>query len=185
MKKIALLLAMLICLTPVLSSCGAQSAPEKVVMKIVEATYEDFDDKTLCKLYYNLNSAMLTDVLGDEEYKNVETFVLSSQNSTKKVMADYKEESKKCKKYDFRYDIRYCEIYNEKDDEFESIVAELASVSNALSDVTDQVAKVRFVGEVFITDEDGEDYIRELDRTFCCYRINGKWYAEFLQPSNT
>ncbi|MBQ4317011.1 MAG: hypothetical protein IJC20_02065, partial [Clostridia bacterium] len=177
---IALLLAMLLCLVPALASCGVNSSPEKVVEAVVEATYKDFDYEVFNKVCYNLDVGLYEDVLEGDDLKDAKENIRSIQDVIKEGFKETQKEAEKFKDYDLKYDIRYCEIYDEKDDEFDKIIKANSSINDTdFEDLTDKVAKVRVVGEIFITDEDGEDDIEEIDNTFTCYHIDGKWYIDF------
>ncbi len=180
MKKIALLLAMLLCLVPTLASCGMNSSPEKVVSAVIEATYEDFDYEVINKICYNLDVDLYEDVFEGDDLKAAKESIRASQDVIKESFKQMEDRAEECEKYDLKYDIRYCEIYDDKDDEFDEIIKANDTINDTdFEDLTDKVAKVRVVGEVFITDEDGDDSINEIDNTFTCYRIDGKWYIDF------
>jgi len=179
MKKLALLLSMLLCLVPTLASCGANSSPEKAVTAVIEATYEDFDYEVFNKVCYSLNVDLYEDVLEGDDLKAAKENIRSTQDVIKETFKEMKKEAEKCEKFKLEYDIRYCEIYDEKDDEFDEIIKRNSDINDTdFEDLTDKVAKVRVVGEVFVTDEDGEDDIVEIDETFTCFHIDGNWYVE-------
>ena len=76
MKKLALLLAMLLLVVPVLCSCGANSSPEKAVATAIDVMYGDGDadpeDFYNVVIDYNLDILENLDAAFDPQADNAE-----------------------------------------------------------------------------------------------------------------
>ena len=188
MKKIAMLLAMLLCLVPVLSACGAQSSAEGVVEAALQARYEDFDYETLQKIDYKCNKELFTELLDsgevlDELKKDIE----DEREEIKTNLKSYKKTAEAAEDYSVTYEIRYCNVYDEDDDAFDVILKKSEFSEEGFGDVKDaidQVARVRVIGEIIFENEDGLRMISNIAEIYTCYRIDGDWYIDWENASS-
>ena len=115
MKKISLVLAMLLCLVPVLSACGANSSPEKAVKAALDVVYGDGDAdvEDYWAVAYKYNLDIIDEYISNSDKKDTfETEVRSLRTSkqvklnTLKDIDDQMEEAK-IDDWDFSNEILY------------------------------------------------------------------------------
>ncbi len=185
MKKLALLLALLLCLAPVLSACGANSSAKKAAVAAVKAEYIncDADDYFDVALRYNVD-------LIDEYIKDTEQATALKESA--RAAKDTKKESIKAQwdfftksedegglgaedEPDVDYEVIYVETYGEKTDAFDKIMEGFRYKGTDLEDEVTKVAKVGILVTVEYTVDD-DDYVDAEVETLTCYCIDGDWY---------
>ena len=185
MKKIALLLAMLICLVPVLGACGANSSPEKAVEAALKVVYGDGDEKAddFYAVAYEYNLDILELIKNDEEASALKESVREAQKSIKDSLNNMEDideyiEEAKYDDFDFNYEILYCNIYEEKDGEnFDNLIESFGYVNTDIEDAVTAIAKVGVMMTTEYVYED-ENYTNVSTETITCYCIDGDWYIE-------
>jgi len=182
MKKIALVLAMLLCLVPVLSACGLGSSPKNAVKQALDVKYgdggEDVEDFYEVTLDYNLDVLEFLD--DDDEKSDYKDEIRAAQKEVKKSLNSLEDiedemEEEDITDFDFSYEILYCNTYDDKSDYFDTL---LKSFKYADTSVEDEVTEVAVVGVLLTTeysDDDG-DYTSVETDTFTLYKIDGNWY---------
>ncbi len=183
MKKIALLLAMLICVVPVLTACGANSSPDGAVEAALVARYEDFDYEALYELSYKYDKELFVDLLGSGDVLDAEKNSIDNNRETlKETVKAAQKLSEMFDDYSFDYEIRYCNIYDKKDDAFDTIIKSSKFSNEGYGDVKDaisKVAKVRVIGEIVFENDDGNCIYNNIADTYTCYYIDGDWYVNW------
>lgn len=176
MKKIALLLALLLCLAPVLSACGVGGGGGvKAVKKYLDAFYVDFDEDAFDEVYLLCNEDLVEENLSDElleEYK--ENDIAQMYHNQIDEMADLIEGAKK---YSFDYEIYDSRNIKEDDDEFDAIMEEIEFKDTDFEDITEEFCLVRVVGTFTFVNDDKEERIEDFYNTILAGKIDGKWYV--------
>lgn len=179
MKKLALVLAMLLCVVPVLSACGANSSPEKAAETAFKATYVDFDYEAYYEVAYKLNLDLIEDVMeGSDKLDGMKEEARSERDSMKEMIKSMKDNAEDYEDYDIDYEVRYCISYDKDEDKFDEIMEDFGFADTDFVDLIDEVAVVGIAAEVYTTDEDG---VEEVDGTYAkitCYNIDGDWYID-------
>lgn len=187
MKKIALLLALLLCLVPVLSACGAGGGGGvKAVKKYLDARFVDFDKDAFDEVYLRFNKDLLKENLESEQYDAVA--YSGWRDSTHSYIKDTAKYVEKAKKYDFNYEIYDSRTVKEKDEEFDVILEQLylstQSYENKVylkdTDFEDKIEEfclVRVLGLETWVNDSKEERIAEYENTLLSIKIDGKWYV--------
>lgn len=183
MKKLALILAMLLCLVPVLSACGANSSPEKAVSAALDVKYGDGDadpeDYYAVVLNYNLD---VLDLMDDEDAaKSYKESIRESQKSIKDSLnsmedMDENAEDQDIDDWSFEYEIAYCNIYDKGSDTFDSYVESFIYANSSVEDSIEEVAIVGVL-EYYEYSKDDCDYTNIESDSYVCYCIDGDWYV--------
>ncbi len=183
MKKICLLLAMLLCLVPVLSACGANSSPEKAVTAAIDVKYGDgdADPEDYWAVVYNYNLD-LVELLDSDEASDIKESIREARKEVKETLNQHEDmdeymEDEELDDWSFKYEIIYCNTYEKGSDIFDNAISTFKYVDTDMEDYVDEVAKV---GVLFITEyeKDGETYTSSSTKDFSCFKIDGKWYIE-------
>ncbi len=183
MKKISLLLALILCLVPVLSACGANSSPEKAVKAAIDVKYGDgeADVEEYWAVAYNYNTDILDLLTDKEEASDYKESIRESRKMAKEMLNLYKDlddmmEEEEIDKFDFDYKVLYCDTY-EKGDTYDELVEEFGYAN---TDIEDKIEAVANVGVLFTYEmKKGKDVAHNSDvETYTCYKIDGKWYVE-------
>ncbi len=182
MKKFTLLLAMLLCLVPVLASCGGAGSAEAAVETWLDAQYADGDaeveDVYAVKLAWNLELLDLID--NDDKASEFEESVRSARDNAKENINQMKDldeqlEENKWDDYSVSYEILYCNEYDKKSELFDEVKGSFMYKGTAIEDELTAVASIG----VLVTTEvekDGEDITTANIRTFTVYCVDGNWY---------
>ncbi len=181
MKKICLLLAMLLCLVPVITACGANSSPEKAVTTALEVMYGDgdADPEDYWKVVYNYNLDLI-ELLDSDEASDVKESIRAAQKEIKGTLNQFKDieetlEEEDIDDWNFSYEIIYCNTYEKGSDTFDSFIESFKYVD---TDMEDHVTEVASVG-VLLTyeyEKEKEDFTSSNVKNFTCYKIDGDWY---------
>ncbi len=181
MKKICLILAMLLCLVPVLASCGANSSAEKAAVAAFEAKYVDFDYEAYFEVDYTCNLELVEDVLdGNDKLDEYKTTVRETKESVKETIKNYAKAPGEYEDYDVEYEVRYCISYEKDSDRYDSIVKNYFEFQENDTDFKDLIEEVAIVGiavEVYTTDDEDVDSISGAYMRVVCFNIDGDWYV--------
>jgi hypothetical protein len=182
MKKITLLLAMLLCLVPVLGACGGAGNPEAAVSAWLDAKYADGDAKVedVYAVKLNLNLDVLDLIENETEASDLEKAVRSNREGTKDKIntmedMDEKLEDNKWDDYDFNYEIIFCDKYDDDSDTFEEAKKDFLYKGTAIEDELTAVARVGVLMTGTI-EKDGETMTNADVEVFELYCIDGNWY---------
>ncbi len=186
MKKIALLLAMLLCLAPVLSACGAHSSAKKAATAAFEAYYVDQDSEAYYEVSARHNLELIdayinSSTTAEELKSSVRSRKDSTKESIKKVWDSYtKSEADGGKDAeDFNvdsYEVLYENVYKSKTDAFDGIMENFPYGDTDLEDQVTKVAKVGVLMTITYTIGD-DDYTEAGVQEYVCYLIDGDWYV--------
>lgn len=182
MKKFTLLLAMLLCLVPVLASCGGAGNPEAAVETWLDAKYADGDadveDVYEVVLEWNLDVLDLLD--NDDKASELKEAVRSARDGAKDRIntmkdMDEKMEENKYDDYDFSYEILYCDEYDKDSEIFDEAKKEFAYKGTS---VEDELTAVAHVGVLItaVIEKDGDTQTNAYVDEFGLYCIDGNWY---------
>lgn len=182
MKKLALLLAMLLCVVPVLSACGANSSPEKAVTTAIDVMYGDGDadpeDFYAVVLDYNLD---ILELMDDEKATELKEGIRAGRKNIKEalnLLEDMEEraEDQELDDWDFSYEIAYCNTYDKGSDTFDEYLEDFLYAN---TDVEDEVTAVALVGVLmtYESEKDGDDFTDINVEEMVCYEIDGDWYV--------
>ena len=183
MKKISLILALLLCLVPVLASCGANSSAEKAVKTAIEVKYGDGDAdvEDYWAVAYNYNLDILDLLTDKEEASDYKESIRDARKSVKESLnmfgKDFQDEleDEGIDKWDFDYEILYCDVY-EKGDTFDAAVENFGYANTDIEDKIEAVAKVGVL--MTMESKKGKEVAHESNTTtYVCYKIDGKWYV--------
>lgn len=183
MKKISLILALLLCLVPVLASCGANSSAEKAVKTAIDVKYGDGDAdvEDYWAVAYNYNLDIL-DLLDDkEEASDYKESIREARKSAKEMLNMYKDidemlEEEDIDKWDFDYEILYCDTYK-KGDAFDQYVESFGYANTAIEDKIEAVARVGVLFTYEVKKDKDVEHSSDVE-TYTCYKIDGKWYVK-------
>lgn len=182
MKKFTLLLAMLLCLVPVLASCGGASSAEAAVTTWLDAVYDDggadVEDVYAVKLAWNLDVLDLID--NEDKAAELEDGVRAAREGAKdkiNEMEDIEEtiEENKWDDCSVAYEVIYCNEYDKDSDTFDDAKGGFMYKGTAIEDELTSVAAVG----VLVTREiekDGEIMTMADVETFTVYCVDGNWY---------
>lgn len=183
MKKICLLLALLLCMAPVLSACGANSSPEKAVLAALDVKYGDgdADPEDYWAVVYNYNLDLI-ELLDSDEASTVKEGIRAAQKEMKASLNLYEDiedklEDEDIDDWDFSYEILFCNTYEEGSDTFDEAIKEFKYVDTDIEDYVDEVAQVGVLMTT-VYEKDGEEFTSVNTKTFSCYKIDGDWYIE-------
>ncbi len=185
MKKIALLLAMLLCLAPVLSACGANSSAKKAAAAAFEAYYVDGDADEYFAVNLNYNVDLIKEFIDSEKGDLMRDAIREAQGGVKTEIKEYWDKYTKSKddggkgaedlKVD--YDIVFADTYGKKTEAFEKYIDKFAYKNTDIVDEVSKVARVGILRTLTYTDSDGDDYTEATVITYICYCIDGDWYV--------
>ena len=186
MKKISLILALLLCLMPVLTACGGGS-PEKAVKKYLEAKYETFEAEVFEEVVLQYNKDVLKKALTADEFKTL----CGGDEAVKKQLEDVlddnrKDSEKEWDKYKVSYKISVCEVYEEDDERFD-YYKEIQEAYSPLfktdfkKDIT-AVALVNVTGKITYVDDEMK-FVRPINETLTLFCIDDEWYIEEVYVS--
>lgn len=175
MKKIALLLAMLLCLVPVFSACSmGTSGAEKVVKNYLEAIMKDFDKDAAYEAVFYQNKEILEVVLSEDLYDAVTAE--GWRDETDKQIKNEKKYANDADDYDFSYEIYDSRAIEIDSDEYDALVEEFSVIINDdVEDAIEGIALVRAIYDQVYTMGD-EEYLVTEEVTFLCVEIEGDWY---------
>ena len=188
MKKIAILLAMILCVVPVLTACGGVGGAEKAVKNYLEARYVDFDKEAFFASSVLYNKDMLKELLDEDDYKAVtyDGWRDTIENSIK----NYKEYAEDAEDYELNYEIYASRVIEKDSDEFDAILAqvsfnvsgegygeELLIKDTDLEDLVEEMAIVRYIGEQNYVNRKDEERIETVGSSLLCLNIDGDWYV--------
>ena len=182
MKKFTLLLAMLLCLVPVLASCGGAGSAEAAVETWLDAVYADGDadveDVYAVKLAWNLDVIELID--NDDKASELEDGVRAARDGAKNQinkLEEYEEalDDEDIDDYDVTYEILFCDEYDEDSKVFDAAKEGFMYKGTAIEDELTAIARVGvLVTEV--VEKDGETGTEVDVKEFTVYCIDGNWY---------
>ncbi len=182
MKKITLLLAMLLCLVPVLGACGGAGNPEAAVTAWLDAKYAEgkADVEDVYEVMLNLNLDVLEFITNDTEASDLEKTVRSNREGTKDKIntlkdMDEKLEDNKWDDYNFTYELIFCDEYDKDTDTFEEAKKDFLYKGTAVEDELTAVARVGVLMTAII-EKDGETMTNADVEVFELYCIDGNWY---------
>ncbi len=189
MKKIAILLAMILCVVPVLTACGGGvGGAEKAVKNYLEARYVDFDKEAFFASSALYNKDMLKELLDEDDYKAV-TYD-GWRDSAENVIKTYKDYASDADDYDLNYEIYASRVIDKDSDEFDAIMSDISfSVSGEgygsellikdtdLEDLIKKMAIVRYIGEQVYVNRKDEERIETVGSSLLCLNIDGDWYV--------
>ncbi len=181
MKKTALLLAMLLCLSLALVSCGANSSPEKVATAAFEAMFIDNDYEAYYETNYLLDLDLLEDVMGDsDKYEDMKDSARAARDSVKETIKAMDDRYEDYEDYDIKYDVRYCISYEKDSDPYDEMISSFQYNGTDFEDLVEDIAIVGIAAEIYTTDEDGNDAIEGDYIEVVCYNIDGDWFIGSL-----
>ncbi len=174
MKKIALVLAMLLCLVPVLSACGGAGGAEKVVKNYLEAVMKDFDKDAAYEALFFQNKDILKEVLDEEAFE--EHTEEGWRDSTDKEIKSEKEYEKNADDYSFSYEIYDSRVIELDSDEYDAIIADYEEIlTEDVEDAIEGMALVRvFYEQTYTKGDEDRTYVGSV--TYLCAEIKGDWY---------
>lgn len=183
MKKIALLLALLLCMVPVLSSCGGANSPEDAVETALSVMYGDGgeDEADYYEVAYKYNLDILDLLDNGDEAAEIKKAVREAQKEVKDSlnrMGDLDKfiEENEYDDFDYNYEIIYCDVYEEKDGEnFDNLISSFGYANTDIEDYVTAIAKVGVLTTVVYEKED-EIYTSADVETYTVYEIDGNWY---------
>jgi hypothetical protein len=182
MKKITLLLAMLLCLVPVLGACGGAGSPEAAVSVWMDAKYADGDAKAedVYEVKLNLNLDVLEFIKNDTEASDLEKTVRSNRDGIKDKLNTLKDmedkiEDNKWDDYGFSYEIIFCDKYDKDSDTFDEAKSEFLYKGTAIEDELEAVARVGVLMTAVI-EKDGDTMTNANVEVFELYCVDGNWY---------
>lgn len=184
MKKIALLLALLLCMVPVLSSCGANSSAKKAAVAAFEAYYVDSDPSAYFEVCVDYNVDLLKEYIDSDAADAMKESVRASQDSVKETIKSYWDsytESEKdgglgAEDVSVDYEVLTVSKYNDKTEAFDKVMAEFTYDNSDIEDVVKEVAIVEILTTIEYTIDD-DDYVDSGVKTYYCYNIDGDWYV--------
>ena len=151
MKKIALLLALLLCLVPVLSACGANSSAKKAAAAAFEAYYIDGDADAFFEVKADYNLDLVKEYMDSEKGDALKESIRSKQDSAKENIKDYwndytdseKDGGLGAEDVKVDYEILFVDTYGKKTEAFEKAMEDFTYTD---TDIEDEVTKVAHVG---------------------------------------
>ena len=182
MKKFTLLLAMLLCLVPVLASCGGAGSPEAAVETWLDAKYADGDadveDVYAVKLAWNLDVIDLID--NENDASALEKTVRTARDGAEKRINTLKDldkilEEEELDDCDTSYEILFCDEYDKDSEIFTEAKSAFMYKGTAIEDELTAVARVGvLITEV--SEKDGETGTEVDVEEFILFCIDGSWY---------
>jgi len=184
MKKIALLLALLLCLVPVLSACGANSSAKKAASAAFEAYYIDGDAEAFFEVSADYNLELVKEYITSDKADSLKESIRSKQDSAKETIKEYwdrytdseKDGGMGAEDVDVSYEVLFVDTYDKKSDAFEKAMEEFTYNDTDIEDEVTKVAHVGLLATITYT-IDGDDYTDAAVRDFTCYCIDGNWYV--------
>ncbi len=185
MKKIALLLALLLCLAPVLSACGANSSAKKAAAAAFEAYYIDGDAEAFFEVNAAYNLDLIKKYISSEKADSLKETARSKQDSAKeniKEQWDKYTDSEDdgglgAEDLKVKYEILFVDTYGKKSEAFENALESFTFNDTDIEDEVTKIARVGILGTVTFS-IDGDDYTDATVRDYTCYCIDGKWYID-------
>lgn len=185
MKKIALLLALLLCLAPVLSACGANSSAKKAASAAFEAYYIDGDAEAYFEVKSDYNLELVKEYITSDMAEMLKESIRNSQSKVKdrikEVWDDYTDSKddngKGADEVNVDYEVLFVDTYGKKTQAFEDAMEDFTYND---TDIEDEVSKIAYVGilkTLTYTDSDDDDFTEASVITYTCYCIDGNWYV--------
>ena len=202
MKKLSLILALLLCLMPVLTACGGGGA-EKTVKQYLKAVYKDFDSSVLEEITLEYNKKLNKDILSTEEFEqyanayyygddseyydwDAEKQFDAAIDSLEDRLGDNKRVTEKdWEKYKVNYKVEYCEVYEEDDDLFDFYKEYSFSTKYTKTDFKKKItayARAYVSGTISYVDEDMK-FVQPINETFVLFCIDDEWYISDVYVS--
>ncbi len=185
MKKISLLLAMLLCLVPVLGSCGANSSAKNAAKAAFDAYFIDSDADAYFEVALEYNIDILKEYIDSDDVDDLKESVREAQKTTKDEIKEYwdfltEDEDEGGYGADDNYKVKgevlSCEVYDSKSDAFDEAIKGFAYENTDLEDVVEEVALVNILMTVEYTVGD-DDYTKATVKTYTCFNVDGNWYV--------
>ena len=177
MKKLALFLALILCMVPVLSSCGVNSSAEKVAVAAVEAMFVDFDYEAYYETNYILNLDLLEDVMGgSDKYEGMKDEARSERETVKEQIKSLKNSANDYEDYDVKFDVRYVISYEKDSKYYDKCVQEFEYIGTDFQDLIEEVAIVGIAAERYATDDEDNETVSGNYFEITCYNIDGDWF---------
>lgn len=177
MKKIAFMLAMILCVLPMLTACGGASGAEKVVEKSMEAMYVDFDYENFYETVYELDLDLLEDVFEGDKLDAAKETARAQRDSVKEMVKGIQDRAEDMEDFEIVIEIRYSQFFEKDSDEYDAMMEEFSFKGTDMEDLVDATAVVGVVMEAYVTDEDGVETIDGQYQEVECYKIDGTWYV--------
>lgn len=177
MKKIAFMLAMILCVLPMLTACGGASGAEKVVEKSMEAMYIDFDYENFYETVYELDLDLLEDVFEGDKLDAAKEAARAQRDSVKQMIKSIQDNAEDMDDFEIVIEVRYSQFYEKDSDEYDSMMEGFSFKGTDMEDLVDATAVVGVVMEAYVTDEDGVETIDGRYEEVECYKIDGTWYV--------
>ena len=178
MKKIALVLALLMCLPFALFGCGKHSSPESCAKAYIKATY-DFDYETIMDLTPRFDEGLMKKFDDDYTERDYDDFYKDAERDKKNDAEDGKEYVDDLEDYDVSYTITKTVTYKSGDDRFDSVVNPdlCAERLQPLYEAIDEIACVYYCIEATVLKDKGDDpdYYCNADKLTLA-KIDGSWY---------
>ena len=177
MKKIALFLALILCMVPVLSSCGVNSSAEKVAVAAVEAMFVDFDYEAYYETNYILNLDLLEDVMsGSDKYEGMKDEARSERETIKEQIKSLKNTANDLEEYDVEFEVRYVISYEKDSKYYDDCMEEFEFNGTDFQDLVKEVAIVGIAAERYATDDEDNETVSGSYLQIICYNIDGDWF---------
>lgn len=177
MKKFAILLAMLLCVLPVLTACGGASGAEKAVEKSMEAMYVDFDYEEFYENVYELDLDLLEDVFEGDKLDAAKEAARAQRDSVKEMIKSIQDNAEDLEDFEIVIEVRYSQLFDKDSDEYDAMMESFSFKGTDMEDLVDATAVVGVVMEYYATDEDGKETINGQYEEVECYKIDGTWYV--------
>ncbi len=190
MKKISLLLAMLLCLVPVLGSCGANSSAKNAAKAAFEAYYVDGDADAYFEVALNYNVDLLKEYIDSDDVDDMKTDVRDAQKEEKDdikelwdVLTNDEDDGGLGADDDFKVkgEVISCETYDDKTDIYDEAIESFEYEGSDLEDFVEEVAIVNILMTIEFTVDD-VDYVKTMTLEYLCYNIDGDWYVGDMNP---
>jgi hypothetical protein len=181
MKKISLILALLLCLMPVLTACGGGGA-EKAVKKYLDAKYKDFESEVFEEVVLNYNKDILKKNFTTEEFQKY----VGTDDAFKKRLNELDEQlddnrkaaEKEWDKYKVSYKIDFCEVYEEDDERFDFYKEYKLDARYTKTDFKKEITAIAVVGVTgkisYVDDE--MKFVKPIGEELVCVCIEDEWY---------
>ena len=183
MKKICLLLALIICLVPVLTSCdgilvgltGGSAGAESVAKEYIDAIYKDFDKNALFEISARYNKELLKSKLSEEDFES-HTYE-GWREAIEMHIKKHRTYAADAAEYDVKYKVYSSRTVSKDSDEFGVITGNTVFRETEMEDAVEELALVRVVGEQNYVNSSDEERTVTFYEELLCLKIDGKWYV--------
>jgi len=151
-------------------------------MAAVDAVFEDCDYEDLEKVFIKCNEDVLKEHLDEEDFEEYEDSLDVNKDMYEKIVKSMEEEFEEAKDEDVKLDVSYevvaSDVYDKKDDGFDSLIGSFTFKDTDMEDYIDEAARVSILMIVKSKDDDGNKRSEADILEFRCYKIDGDWYID-------